>query len=409
MIKIVNTAVRDISASYRDELTVDLSSLYDNVSNIRQSGGFTRPVRLSDFVNNDEIVLKTKLDKFIFDNCLSSEDVRNEIDNQFQTLNVQDNVATRKRDIAYDKMKLNCEDQLYTTNDLLPKTSALGTVKYLDRVYVPVMYPDLSTMIRNYKPDKSETVDYSSEQTMIQKRVAVASKPEEKDASKTDLTISDKANILRGMDTNSTVYNICIDRYFDEIQKLNPQARVPSSTHLMSGTNMEMYVFDAKPMPVGKSGVRHNSVLIEARQRRDVDPNAKYAGAFVSNKAMSGYRSHRVSHWQPVSLYVWNQILDYNDMPKITKADFHQKQDMGTHLMDKSDSIAFTGNIFVDKSAKQPDGRFTYLINPKSDKVTKSPYYFDVEHERQLDEERRKQREQDMIYLEKMQLNHPDL
>lgn len=409
MIKIVNTAIRDISSSYRDELTVDLSSLYDNVSNIRQSGGFTRPVRLSDFVTNDEIVLKTKLDKFIFDNCLSSEDVRNEIDNQYQNLNVQDNVATRKRDIAYDKMKLNCADQLYTTNDLLPTSSSLGTVKYLDRVYVPVMYPDLSTMIRRYEPDKSEVVDYSSEQKMIQKRAAVASKPEEKDASKTDVTISDKGNILRGMDTNSAVYDICIDRYFDEIKKLNPQARVPSSTHLMSGTNMELYVFDAKPMPVGKSGIRHNSVLIAARQRRDVDPNAKYAGSFVSNKAMGGYHSQRVSHWQPVSLQVWNQMLDYNDIPMISREEFHQKQDGGKHLMRKSDSIAFTGNIFVDKSSKQPDGRFTYLINPKSDKIMKSPYYFDVKYEHKLDEQRRQQRERDMIYLENMQLNHPDL
>lgn len=384
--------------SYMNGDTLDIDELLNEMSNLRRHGYLNQPILLSDFVNMGNIEVNTKLDHLIFDSLYSKDDVKAAMDARYNELSVHDNVANRTRDAAFGRTGLNPDDQVYAPSNLVSVRNVLGTVDYEDLSFVPVIYADLNDVINNYdvksrpKRHPHKVVDKTVDnETKVVKDVEP--KLQENTDAKVSSPLDDTKKKLSNLDKNSKAYRDALNSYLNGVKALNPQARVPSGSQLMSGTNMEMYVFDAKPMPVHKNGKAYNAVLIKARQRRDVDPTARYAGSFVSSKAMS---QNRVSHWQAISLTAWNQMLEDNDKPPVSNEELARKRANDEHLMNKKDSIAFRGNIFVDKNAKQPNGRFSYLVNPRPQKIKKSPYYFDIEHERELDEERKHEREIDL-------------
>lgn len=384
--------------SYMDGESLDLDGLLADMNRLRQRGYLNRPILLSDFENMGNLEVNSKLDHLIFDSLYSPDDVKTAMDERYNELQVHDNVANRTRDAAYGKTQLNAFDQVYAPSNLVSVQGLLGTVDYQDLSFVPVIYADLNDVIKNFDV-KSRPKRHHHLQQDIQTNLDMTSKAMSDQRDVTDVhgkgssPLISKKDLLARMDKNTPAYQTALADYFRDVKVMNPQSRVPAGTHLMSGTNMEMYVFDAKPMPKHKSGKAYNVVLIKARQRRDVDPKARYAGSFVSNKGLS---HNRVSHWQPISLSVWNQMLEDNNKEPITSQELARKREIDGHLMTKQDSIAFQGNIFVDKNAKQPNGRMSYLINPRPQKIKASPYYFDIKHEQELDEQRKHEREIDL-------------
>lgn len=375
--------------SYVTNNHVDFNSLYDDLLKLKDKTDMNAPVLLPDLMKMGSMNVQSKLDKFIIDNCFTSYDVKDEIDLHYRKLHQFDNLSNRKRDIVYNKMQLNPENQIYTTDDLLPDKHAIGNLVYEDTTFIPIEYRDLRTMVDNFDVSLSDEFEYDDDEYDNDDEVEdVVEEQVDKQQPTVTLTLKDKADILKRMDHSSSAYRICLGRYMDEVKALDPQARVPENTKLMSGTDMQLYVFDAKPMPVGKSGVVHDSVLMQVRQRRDVDPTAHYAGAFVTSKDIG---SGKPSHWQPVDLTTWNQIADFNDYAPLDSDDLKHARDNHEHLINRNDNLAFAGNIFVDSHAKQPNGRFTYLINPKPDKIKASPYYFDIRYEQLLDRAKRRQ------------------
>lgn len=394
-VKSLDGNIKYSNNSYMDGDVLDRDGLLADMNRLRQRGYLNRPILLSDFDNMGNLEVNSKLDHLIFDSLYSPDDVKTAMDERYNQLPNHDNVANRTRDAAYGKTQLNAFDQVYAPSNLVSVSGLLGTINYEGLSFVPVIYDDLNDVIKNFdvksRPKRHRQSQVQTENNLITKdKMKSPEKPVVKADVKASSPLDNKKNLLSKMDKNSVNYHQALIDYFNEVKGLDPQARVPAGTQLMSGKNMEMYVFDAKPMPVHKSGKVYNAVLIKARQRRDVDPQARYAGSFVSNKALM---HNRVSHWQPVSLSVWNQMLEDNDKPPITNEELAQKRVNDEHLMNKKDSIAFQGNIFVDKNAKQPNGRFSYLVNPRAQKIKQSPYYFDIKYEQELDAQRKRDHE----------------
>lgn len=341
-------------------------------------------VLLSDFQTDEPSHFSNFMDEVTY----TSTDVKNAISDAYINSNSSTNVDVKQRDIAYSKLSLTDANQLYVDNKFLPNSIYLGKFDYKNVGVTPFAYSDVDEIVDAY--NRGLRRDYDVMKDSVDIPYVVDNSADIENEVLESYSLDSQATLLQTIDKSDAKYYDTLSSYFDMVKDEEPQRRVPKSTKYMSGTGLELYVFDAKPMPVTKKGERYDTVLAAFRQRRDVDPDANYAGGFVTNKAVYG---NKVSHWQPIPLSSFNHILNVNDESEISKFEFHNKQDNNEKLMNKTDSLAINGNVFIDSNHKQPNGRLTYLVNSKIEKLKPSLYYFDRNYESQLDEERKLERQ----------------
>lgn len=341
-------------------------------------------VLLSDFQTDEP----SHFSNFMDDVTYTSTDVKNAISDAYINSNASTNVDVKQRDIAYSKLSLTDANQLYVDNKFLPNSIYLGKFDYKNVGVTPFAYSDVEEIVDAY--NRGLRRDYDVTKDSVDIPYVVDNSADIENEVLESYSLDSQATLLQTMDKSDATYHDTLSSYFDMVKDEEPQRRVPKNTKYMSGTGLELYLFDAKPMPVTKKGERYDTVLAAFRQRRDVDPDANYAGGFVTNKAVYG---NKVSHWQPIPLSSFNHILNVNDESEISKFEFHNKQDNNEKLMHKTDSLAINGNVFIDSNHKQPNGRLTYLVNSKIEKLKPSLYYFDRNYESQLDEERKLERQ----------------
>lgn len=341
-------------------------------------------VLLSDFQTDEPSHFSNFMDEVTY----TSTDVKNAISDAYINSNSSTNVDVKQRDIAYSKLSLTDANQLYVDNKFLPNSIYLGKFDYKNVGVTPFAYSDVDEIVDAY--NRGLRRDYDVMKDSVDIPYVVDNSADIENEVLESYSLDSQATLLQTIDKSDAKYYDTLSSYFDMVKDEEPQRRVPKNTKYMSGTGLELYVFDAKPMPVTKKGERYDTVLAAFRQRRDVDPDANYAGGFVTNKAVYG---NKVSHWQPIPLSSFNHILNVNDESEISKFEFHNKQDNNEKLMNKTDSLAINGNVFIDSNHKQPNGRLTYLVNSKIEKLKPSLYYFDRNYESQLDEERKLERQ----------------
>lgn len=341
-------------------------------------------VLLSDFQTDEPSHFSNFMDEVTY----TSTDVKNAISDAYINSNSSTNVDVKQRDIAYSKLSLTDANQLYVDNKFLPNSIYLGKFDYKNVGVTPFAYSDVDEIVDAY--NRGLRRDYDVMKDSVDIPYVVDNSADIENEVLESYSLDSQATLLQTMDKSDAKYYDTLSSYFDMVKDEEPQRRVPKNTKYMSGMGLELYVFDAKPMPVTKKGERYDTVLAAFRQRRDVDPDANYAGGFVTNKAVYG---NKVSHWQPIPLSSFNHILNVNDESEISKFEFHNKQDNNEKLMNKTDSLAINGNVFIDSNHKQPNGRLTYLVNSKIEKLKPSLYYFDRNYESQLDEERKLERQ----------------
>lgn len=341
-------------------------------------------VLLSDFQTDEPSHFSNFMDEVTY----TSTDVKNAISDAYINSNSSTNVDVKQRDIAYSKLSLTDANQLYVDNKFLPNSIYLGKFDYKNVGVTPFAYSDVDEIVDAY--NRGLRRDYDVMKDSVDIPYVVDNSADIENEVLESYSLDSQATLLQTMDKSDAKYYDTLSSYFDMVKDEEPQRRVPKNTKYMSGTGLELYVFDAKPMPVTKKGERYDTVLAAFRQRRDVDPDANYAGGFVTNKAVYG---NKVSHWQPIPLSSFNHILNVNDESEISKFEFYNKQDNNEKLMNKTDSLAINGNVFIDSNHKQPNGRLTYLVNSKIEKLKPSLYYFDRNYESQLDEERKLERQ----------------
>lgn len=122
-------------------------------------------------------------------------------------------------------------------------------------------------------------------------------------------------------------------------------------------------------------------IAATVRKRRDVNPDADYAGAYVSSfKNSKGALSHN-QLIQPATL---NAILEANGKDALTAEQLHAfagKDENGKKhpVVSGRDAVAFTGNVFSDK-----DRKGNHKFNPNPDAITAPSAPFDYDKEREL-------------------------
>lgn len=123
---------------------------------------------------------------------------------------------------------------------------------------------------------------------------------------------------------------------------------------------------------------KRDIIAATIRKRRDVNPDADYAGAYVSSfKDTRGALSHN-QLIQPVTL---NAILEANGKDALSAEQLHEfasKDENGKKhpVVSGRDSIAFTGNVFSDKDKK---GNHKFNPNPDAISAPSEPFDYDVE------------------------------
>lgn len=183
-----------------------------------------------------------------------------------------------------------------------------------------------------------------------------------------------------------------------------PQTEEKAKRTVMSGTGVELYVDKAFPFIKGEQV----KVSIEPRKRRDVDPNAPFAGAYVRNGTYKvgepGNEQERVTHGQLVSVDVFNQIRALNNLEPLSVDDVRnaapqydengQKVKNGALLAGKKqEPLVFRANVFTQEKERSRDGAFSYAINPKSIQATGHPdVEFSFENEARLEAEKQAER-----------------
>lgn len=363
-------------------MEVDKNLINDDVNKLNLSP--FDMVLLSDFQTDEPSHFSNFMDEVTY----TSTDVKNAISDAYVNSNSSTNVDVKQRDIAYSKLSLTDANQLYVDNKFLPNSIYLGKFDYKNVRVTPFAYSDVPEIVDAY--NRGLRRDYDVMKDTVDIPYVVENSAEIENDVLELYSLDSQATLLQTMDKSAANYHDTLANYFDMVKDEEPQKRVPKNTKYMSGKGLELYLFDAKPMPLTKTGDRYDTVLASFRQRRDVDPDANYAGGFVTNKAVYG---NKVSHWQPIPLTSFNHILDVNDKPIISKGEFYHKQNNNERLVSNNDSLAISGNVFIDTNHKQPNGRLTYLVNSKVDKLKPSMYYFDRDYEAHLDEERRMERQ----------------
>lgn len=131
----------------------------------------------------------------------------------------------------------------------------------------------------------------------------------------------------------------------------------------MSGHLVPLYVESAFANTSGKK----NFVSVKVRKRADVDPKAKFAGAYVSNYVTNDGKKDKNNqpyHTQPITLENFNKILKVNNRQPITETVLQNASKNKVPLIVSSDNIAFNSNIAIDASRLPAAGSAgTYFFN----------------------------------------------
>lgn len=93
-----------------------------------------------------------------------------------------------------------------------------------------------------------------------------------------------------------------------------------------------------------------------------------------------------VNNLEPVTeLELREALPEHDDNGNRTKA--------ATSLITKEQPIVFKTNVFTDDKAKDRNGKWPHLINPKIIEVSDNPYIFSFDQEKHLQTLKREQRE----------------
>lgn len=157
----------------------------------------------------------------------------------------------------------------------------------------------------------------------------------------------------------------------------------------LAGSGVEMYLQGAFPKLKnnGEYGVN-----IVARKRRDVDPDAPYAGSYIRDAAYMVNGQERSTNNQLVTLEAFNKMREVNELEPLTNDDLQAAMpiydDSGTKvrngksLVQRDAPVVFKTNVFTEEGHKSKSGTWSHMINPKViEKSDKPDFSFAVERE----------------------------
>lgn len=184
----------------------------------------------------------------------------------------------------------------------------------------------------------------------------------------------------------------------------------------LSGKGVEVYLEGAY------TRVKANGTLgvnVIPRKRRDINPDAPYAGSYIRTVAYKDTSGNdRVTMNQFVSVDAFNKMREVSNLPPLTETDLRETiatyDDKGnrtkaaTSLVSKENPIVFKTNVFSDSNAKDKNGRWSHLINPKVIEPS-SNLAFDVDLEKKLQEIKQLEREEMKQVSEQNTQASPDI
>lgn len=139
----------------------------------------------------------------------------------------------------------------------------------------------------------------------------------------------------------------------------------------MAGKDQELYVENIAAFERKKD---HKPMIMATfRKRADIDPQAPYASAYITNKEFDGKPEHR----QIISKGALNKLLEVNDRPQMSDEQIEDAA-KGNHVIALGrDNMAFKGTVFSDDKVKG----FSHLVNIKPEKIEKTDKPFDYKKE----------------------------
>lgn len=206
---------------------------------------------------------------------------------------------------------------------------------------------------------------------------------------KNSMSWDEKNAVLQDLDPNSKLYVAALRKYFSQTAQSGVNSNSRKVPWLMSARNQELRV---NQVNVFYNPKRHDYIYgIEANIRRDVNPNASYAGAPVSAHRL---KDGSMNYMQFVTQPTMNKILEVNGQAPYTQADLSHALSTKTPLATSRDALVFNGNIGskTDLSNYQRRGdrkRMEYFFNPNPSTISKSQYYYDNRYELHLEQESR--------------------
>lgn len=166
----------------------------------------------------------------------------------------------------------------------------------------------------------------------------------------------------------------------------------------IAGTGVEVYLDGAygRQKPSGEVFVN-----VIPRKRRDVNPDAPYAGAYVRSKEYkTSDGKSRTTTNQAVSLEAFNQMREVNDLEPLTKEDVvhsmgtynadGSQRDKATSLVERDAPVVFKTNVFSENE-KGSTGKWSHVINVKEIHKTDVPG-FSFEKEAELQKAKKAER-----------------
>lgn len=167
----------------------------------------------------------------------------------------------------------------------------------------------------------------------------------------------------------------------------------------LAGTGVEIYLDNAFPRKRGKEG--ELGVNIVPRKRRDVDPDAPYAGAYIVNASYGPENNRKVTNNQFVKLDVYNKMRDVSGLDPLTQEDLQavmpqydeagEKIKAGKSLVNRQEPVVFKTNVFSNDKEKGLDGQWSHLINQQVIEPSAKPD-FSFEAEAALGKAKREER-----------------
>lgn len=211
----------------------------------------------------------------------------------------------------------------------------------------------------------------------------------EKFSRKKYMSWDEKNTALQGLNPDSKLYVAALRKYFFQTAQAGVNSNSRKVPWLMAARNQELRV---NQVNVFYSTKRRDYIYgIETNIRRDVNPNASYAGAPVSAHRL---KDGSMNYMQFVTQPTMNKILKVNGQSPYTQADLNHALSTKTPLAIARDGLVFNGNIGskTDLSNYQRRGdrkRMEYFFNPNPETISKSQYYYDNRYEMHLEQESR--------------------
>lgn len=170
----------------------------------------------------------------------------------------------------------------------------------------------------------------------------------------------------------------------------------------LSGKGVEVYLEGAYTR-MKKDGSLGVNVI--PRKRRDVGPDAPFAGSYIRTAAYTDRDGNkRVTTNQLVSVETFNKMRAVNNLKPITENELREalpeedengtRTKPATSLISKDEPIVFKTNVFTDDNAKDRNGRWSHLINPKVIEPSDNRQIFSFDQEKRLQELKRAEREE---------------